>query len=74
MKDFAVLTGRGVKVRLYLRPLRAFQRSEGAILDTWEGSLNILQHLLPPRSTSEQMTRHEDPEYIKQLMDVLGVQ
>ncbi len=99
MRDFAALTDRGVKVRLYLRPLAAHQRREAAILDTWEGmgveitrregihhkaavidraiawdgSLNILQHLLPPRSTPEQMTRHEAPEYIKQLMGVLEI-
>ncbi len=45
---------------------------KAAIIDraiAWEGSLNILQHW----NTQEQMTRHEDPEYIKQLMKVLEV-
>ena len=37
MKDFQVLTDRGVKVRLYLRPLRARDQRAAAILDTWEG-------------------------------------
>ncbi len=95
MRDFQVLTDRGVKVRLYLRPLRARGQREAAILDTWEGmgvdivyregihhkaavidraiawegSLNILQHW----KSKEHMTRHEDPEYIKQLMDVLEI-
>ena len=45
---------------------------KAAIIDraiAWEGSLNILQHW----DSGEQMTRHEDPEYIKELMDVLGI-
>ena len=45
---------------------------KAAIIDrsiAWEGSLNILQHW----NTQEQMTRHEDPGYIEQLLDVLGV-
>ena len=45
---------------------------KAAVIDrsiAWEGSLNILQH----GDSGEQMTRHEDPGYIKELMDVLGV-
>jgi superfamily II DNA helicase RecQ len=45
---------------------------KAAIIDqviAWEGSLNILQHW----KSKEHMTRHEDPEYIKQLMDVLEI-
>lgn len=45
---------------------------KAAIIDraiAWEGSLNILQHW----NTAEQMTRHEDPEYVEQLFDVLNL-
>ena len=45
---------------------------KAAIIDrsiAWAGSLNILQHW----DSGEQMTRHEDPEYIRQLMDVLEI-
>lgn len=45
---------------------------KAAIIDratAWEGSLNILQHW----NSKEQMTRHEDPKYIKQLLDVLDL-
>jgi len=45
---------------------------KAAVIDrviAWEGSLNILQHW----KSKEHMTRHEDPEYIKQLMDVLEI-
>jgi len=46
---------------------------KAAIIDrviAWEGSLNILQHW----QSKEHMTRHEDPEYIKKLMDVLEIE
>ena len=45
---------------------------KAAVIDraiAWEGSLNILQHW----KSKEHITRHEDPEYIKQLMDVLEI-
>ncbi len=45
---------------------------KAAIIDraiAWEGSMNILQHW----KSKEQMTRHEDPEYIKQLLKVLEI-
>ena len=37
MKDFEQPTDRGVKARLYPRPLRSSDLREEAILDTWEG-------------------------------------
>ena len=52
---------------------RAGIHHKAAIIDrviAWEGSLNILQHW----KSKEHMTRHEDAEYISQLMDVLGVE
>ena len=45
---------------------------KAAIIDrtiAWAGSLNILQHW----DSGEQMTRHEDPEYIQQLTNVLDL-
>ena len=45
---------------------------KAAIIDraiAWAGSLNILQHW----DSKEQMTRHEDPEHVRQLLKVLGL-
>ena len=61
------LEGMGVDVTL-----RKQIHHKAAILDraiAWEGSLNILQHW----DTGEQMTRHDDSGYVKQLLDVLGL-
>ena len=61
------LEGMGVDIAL-----RKQIHHKAAIIDraiAWEGSLNILQHW----DTGEQMTRHEDVEYIRQLLNVLGL-
>ena len=45
---------------------------QAAITDrdiAWEGSLNILQHW----DSHEQMTRHTDEEYIRELLGVLDI-
>lgn len=61
------LEGMGVEVTLRKRI-----HHKAAIIDraiAWEGSLNILQHW----DSGEQMTRHKDSGYIRQLLSVLEV-